>query len=71
MDELKVYQRNAATAGVLMEAGIVLMRQNLRRRYPSATGSEIDGLLQDWLCRRNEPLPGDTAGAVRIRQKKT
>jgi hypothetical protein len=61
---------NAMTAGVLMEAGIALMRQNLRRRHPSATDPEVDTLLQNWLHRMDDPIPGDTAGQVRIRSAK-
>ncbi len=71
MNVTQKYMHNAMTAGVLMEAGIALMRQNLRRRHPSATDPEIDALLQDWLHRKDDPIPGDVAGKVRIQRPKS
>ena len=44
-------------------------RQNIRRRNPRATESEIDRRLNAWLQRADDPVPGDTAGAVRIRER--
>ena len=37
----------------LYETAELIMRQNLRRRYPLATGDEIEVLLERW--RRNRP----------------
>lgn len=41
----------------LHEAGILMMRQNLRRRNPNASENEISRLLQAWL--ENQPLLGE------------
>ncbi len=63
------YLRNAATTAMLIDAGIDMMRQNLRRRHANASEATVDALLRAWICRENEPLPGDTAGAVRVSQR--
>lgn len=63
------YMANAAAAAVLMEAGIELMQQNLRRRNPTADEEQIRAMLNDWLRRGDDPIPGDTAGAVRVRER--
>jgi hypothetical protein len=46
----------------LFEAGIDLMRQNLRRRHPEAPDDEIDRLLQRWLLDRPGAHSGDCPG---------
>ena len=43
----------------LCEAGIVLHRQTLRRRYPEKTDQEIDQLLKQWLAQRPGAEHGD------------
>lgn len=63
------YLQNAATTAVQVEAGIALMRQNLKRRHPQASEAEIDERLNAWLYRTDDPIPGDTAGPVRIRER--
>jgi Rv0078B-related antitoxin len=63
------YRNNALTTATLMEAGIAMMRENLQRRYPTANAHRINTLLGDWLYRKDDPLPGDTAGQVRIRKQ--
>ena len=63
------YRDNAATTAMLMEAGIALMRQNIRRRHPEETEAEIDARLHAWLRRANDPIPGDAAGSVRVREQ--
>ena len=63
----EILENTAATAA-LVEAGIALMRQNLRRRHPEANEIRIDDLLQTWLYRTNDPIQGDVAGSVRIRR---
>ena len=63
------YQQNALTTALLMDAGIELMRENIRRRTPAANGPKADKLLGAWLHRQNDPIPGDTAGNVRIREQ--
>ena len=55
------------TTANLMDAGIVLMRENLRRRHPAATVDQVNILLGSWLCRQDDPIPGDTSGPVRVR----
>jgi len=39
------YGDNAATTGILIDAGIALKRANIRRRQPAKSESEIDALL--------------------------
>lgn len=68
-DAQKKYLDNAATMEMLVEAGIDLMRQNLRRRQPAATEAQIGILLNRWLFRAGDEIPGDTAGQVRIRTR--
>ena len=61
-------RNNALTTAVLIEAGIELMRQNIRRSHPGETEAAIDALLSAWLRRSNDPIQGDTAGLVRTRE---
>jgi hypothetical protein len=42
----------------LFQAGMDLMRQNLRRSHPEASDAGIDRLLHEWLLER----PGDCPG---------
>jgi hypothetical protein len=63
------YRYNAVTTAILMDAGIALMRQNIRRRHPGETEAGIDALLRAWLHRANDPIPGDTSGSVRARER--
>jgi len=46
----------------LFEAGVALMRQNLRRQDPSATEAEIDQRLVAWLHHRPGAELGDGVG---------
>lgn len=66
----KTLQAKASTTAILMDAGIALMRQNIRRRHPERTEAEIDAMLGAWMRRADDPVPGDTAGAVRVRTGK-
>ena len=70
MDEIDKYRNNAATTAILMDAGIELMRQNIRRNHQTMNETQIDAMLSSWLCRANDHIPGDTAGAVCIREQK-
>jgi hypothetical protein len=45
-----------------------LMRQNLRRRHPSASDEEIAVRLRDWLHHRPGAEHGDVSGPIRVRQ---
>jgi hypothetical protein len=63
------YRENASAVAVLMEAGIELMRENLKRRHPAETGEKINALLGAWLHRQDDPIPGDISGSVRIRRQ--
>jgi hypothetical protein len=63
------YRENAAATSVLIEAGIDLMRENIKRRNAGAPALKIENLLRDWLNRSDDTVPGDTAGAVRIRSR--
>jgi len=67
--EAEKYLKNAETTAILMDAGIELMRQNLRRRNPGVDEGEVTNLLTAWLRRMDDPIPGDTAGQVRIRER--
>lgn len=49
----------------LADAGITLIRQNLRRAHPAGSDDELDQLLSDWIERRPGALEGDCPGAVR------
>lgn len=46
----------------LFQAGVDVMRQNLRRRHPGASEDEIDHLLRAWLLERPGAESGDSAG---------
>jgi hypothetical protein len=46
----------------LHEAGVAVMRQNLRRRNPGASVAKIEELLSAWLRTRPGAEHGDTAG---------
>jgi hypothetical protein len=48
----------------LFEAGVSLMRQNLRRRHPAATDDAIERLLQEWLHERPGAEVGDAPGRL-------
>lgn len=50
----------------LYEAGEKLMRANLRRRHPSASGSEIEAMLRNWLTQRPGAEHGDSPGRARV-----
>jgi hypothetical protein len=62
------YSENAATTAALMEAGIELMRQNIKRSYPALPLEQRDELLSAWLWRTDDPVPGDIVGHVRVRE---
>jgi hypothetical protein len=55
----------------LLDAGIALMRQNIRRRHPAQTEAEVDAMLSAWLRRADDSMPGDTAGAVCVRARES
>lgn len=46
----------------LQEAGIEIMRMNLRRRHPDATDDEIHKMLLAWLRERPGAPYGDAPG---------
>jgi hypothetical protein len=71
MTDIKKYQGNASTTAALLDAGIALMRQNIRRRHSGQTEAEIDAMLSAWLRRTDDPIPGDTAGAVCVRTRES
>lgn len=59
----------AATTNMLVDAGIALMRQNIRRRHPAASEADMDAWLREWLYRVDDPISGDVSGAVRVRER--
>lgn len=42
----------------LVETGLALQRQNIRRRHPAASEAEIDRRLDEWLGDRPPDSPG-------------
>jgi Rv0078B-related antitoxin len=50
------------TALELFEAGVAMMRQNLRRRFPQADEKEIAERLAQWLQERPGAEYGDCDG---------
>jgi len=50
------------TALALFEAGVEMMRQNLRREFPEADEKEIDAKLAAWLQHRPGAEYGDCEG---------
>lgn len=46
----------------LFQAGVDLMRQNLRRRHPETSDEDIDRLLHAWLLERPGAESGDCPG---------
>ncbi|WP_129574494.1 MULTISPECIES: hypothetical protein [Sorangium] len=53
---------NLRLAFDLHDAGVALMRQNLRRRLPEANEEDIDERLADWLMERPGAEFGDAEG---------
>ncbi|WP_437940278.1 hypothetical protein [Sorangium sp. So ce341] len=53
---------NLRLAFELHDAGVALMRQNLRRRLPEASEEDIDERLADWLRERPGAEFGDAEG---------
>lgn len=49
----------------LHDAGVEMMRQNLRRRHPDADEQEIQRLLVAWLHERPGAEHGDAVGRPR------
>ena len=49
-------------AFVLHEAGVAMMRQNLRRRFPDVPSERIDEMLVAWLQTRPGAEHGDGVG---------
>ncbi len=64
------YRENAILTAILMDSGIALMRQNIRRRHPESPEEEVDALLRAWLCRADDPVPGDISGSIRVRERR-
>ena len=46
----------------LFDAGVQVMRQNLRRQHPDADEQEIDRRLSSWLRTRPGAEHGDSSG---------
>ncbi|MDZ4199547.1 MAG: hypothetical protein U1E27_09710 [Kiritimatiellia bacterium] len=52
----------------LHEAGLALMRQKQRREGMADSSEDQDDLFRQWLLRRDDPIPGDVSGPIRIRR---
>lgn len=50
----------------LHQAGVDLMRQNLRRRYPEESDAKISERVSAWLHTRPGAEHGDAPGRVRV-----
>lgn len=61
------YAAKMMTTAMLVENGINIMRQNIRRRHPEESEAAIDARLYAWLCRKDNAISGDVSGSVRIR----
>ena len=62
MSEQKVFAERMRVALDLHEAGVAIMRQNLRRQHPEASDAEIEGRLHAWLRHRPGAEHGDAPG---------
>jgi hypothetical protein len=49
----------------LHDAGVAMMRQNLRRQHPAASEQEIERMLAAWLRERPGAEHGDAVGKPR------
>ncbi len=54
----------------LWEAGVAMMKQSLIRKHGGRNPEAAQKDFDDWLYRRNDPIPGDVGGPVRIRRSK-
>ena len=54
--------RRLQIAFELFDEGLVVQRQNLRRRHPDASTEEVDLLLRRWLRSRPGAPHGDADG---------
>jgi hypothetical protein len=52
------------TCFALHEAGVAIMRENLRRKHPQASPEEIDQMLAEWLQTRPGAEHGDGVGIL-------
>lgn len=62
--ETKAAAERLRTALDLHDAGVALMRQNLRREFPEASEDEIDRRLGAWLQHRPGAEYGDAVGRL-------
>jgi hypothetical protein len=56
---MSVLVERLRTALDLFDAGVVLHRQTLRRRFPDKSEHEIDRLVNEWLSQRPGAEHGD------------
>ncbi len=63
------YMENMATTATLIEAGLAMMHENIRRRHMAASSSTVDAMLLAWMRRETDPIPGDTGGMVRCKHR--
>lgn len=61
------FAEKMAVAMELHETGVALMRQKMMRESGAPSAAAAQGDLRQWLLRKNDPIPGDVAGPVRIR----
>lgn len=66
-DALSAAQK-MAIAMDLHDAGLALMRQKQVRDGIADSRRNPDRLFRQWLLRRDDPVPGDVSGPIRIRR---
>ena len=66
--ELTVAEKASLTYA-LFRAGLALMEQNCIRKHGSSNHDAAAREYQAWLHRKDDPVPGDVAGPVRIRYR--
>jgi len=67
---LNTQEKGQATS-VLLDAGISLMEMNISRKLgKNASPGRIKHEWRLWLSRKNDPIPGDVSGPIRIHYQK-
>jgi len=65
--DLSIVEKSFTTQ-LLHKAGVEMMKQTIQRRLgESASSTHIQEELSAWLYRKNDAVPGDVGGSVRIR----
>jgi hypothetical protein len=57
-------------AAAMQREGMMLMRENLRRRHPTSTAAELNALFEQWLLDRAPDAPGRRVPWPRKRRRR-